>query len=40
MRRQRLALDPDSVWITYRLASDLASAGHRHSADRAAGKAR
>lgn len=27
LQRQRLALEPDSVWITYRLASDLRQAG-------------
>ncbi len=29
VQRRRLALDPDSVWITYRLARDLVSAGER-----------
>ncbi|ELY4673849.1 cellulose biosynthesis protein BcsC [Cronobacter turicensis] len=33
LQRQRLALDPESVWITYRLANDLASAGARRDAD-------
>ncbi|WP_032984885.1 cellulose synthase complex outer membrane protein BcsC, partial [Cronobacter condimenti] len=33
VQRQRLALDPESVWITYRLASDLVSAGQRRDAD-------
>jgi predicted Zn-dependent protease len=33
VQRRRLALDPDSVWITYRLAKDLASAGQRSEAD-------
>ncbi|ELY6245346.1 cellulose biosynthesis protein BcsC [Cronobacter universalis] len=33
LQRQRLALDPESVWITYRLASDLAAAGERREAD-------
>ncbi|NCH60582.1 cellulose synthase complex outer membrane protein BcsC [Cronobacter dublinensis] len=33
LQRQRLALDPESVWITYRLASDLAAAGQRREAD-------
>ncbi len=30
---RRLALDPESVWITYRLAKDLVSAGQRPEAD-------
>jgi predicted Zn-dependent protease len=34
VQRRRLALDPDSVWITYRLAKDLSSAGQRTEADR------
>ncbi|EIY4899961.1 cellulose biosynthesis protein BcsC, partial [Klebsiella quasipneumoniae] len=33
VQRRRLALDPDSVWITYRLARDLVSAGERQQAD-------
>lgn len=33
VQRQRLALNPDSVWITYRLAKDLDSAGKRGEAD-------
>ncbi|SSW80154.1 cellulose synthase operon protein C [Klebsiella pneumoniae] len=33
VQRRRLALDPDSVWITYRLARDLVSAGERQEAD-------
>lgn len=33
LQRRRLALDPDSVWITYRLASDLRSAGQRAQGD-------
>lgn len=33
VQRRRLALDPDSVWITYRLAKDLSSAGQRSAAD-------
>ncbi|EOC1533060.1 cellulose synthase complex outer membrane protein BcsC [Cronobacter turicensis] len=33
LQRQRLALDPESVWITYRLANDLAAAGARRDAD-------
>ena len=33
IQRRRLALDPDSVWITYRLAKDLSSAGQRSEAD-------
>lgn len=33
VQRRRLALDPDSVWITYRLARDLVSAGARRDAD-------
>lgn len=33
VQRRRLALDPDSVWITYRLARDLVSAGSRSEAD-------
>lgn len=33
VQRRRLALDPDSVWITYRLARDLLSAGERQEAD-------
>lgn len=33
MQRRRLALDPESVWITYRLAKDLVSAGQRPEAD-------
>ncbi len=33
VQRRRLALDPDSVWITYRLARDLVSAGERREAD-------
>lgn len=33
VQRRRLALDPDSVWITYRLAKDLSSAGQRGEAD-------
>ncbi|MFJ3457985.1 cellulose synthase complex outer membrane protein BcsC [Scandinavium goeteborgense] len=34
VQRRRLTLDPDSVWITYRLAKDLSSAGQRTEADR------
>ncbi|KFC04494.1 cellulose synthase operon protein C [Trabulsiella guamensis ATCC 49490] len=33
LQRQRLALDPGSVWITYRLSRDLYSAGQRSEAD-------
>lgn len=33
VQRRRLALDPDSVWVTYRLAKDLSSAGKRSEAD-------
>ena len=33
IQRRRLALDPGSVWITYRLARDLDSAGQRSQAD-------
>ncbi len=33
VQRRRLALDPDSVWITYRLAKDLVSAGQQPQAD-------
>lgn len=33
LQRQRLALDPGSVWITYRLASDLRQAGRQGEAD-------
>lgn len=33
VQRQRLALDPGSVWITYRLASDLRNAGQRAQGD-------
>ncbi len=33
VQRRRLALDPDSVWVTYRLAKDLSSAGQRGEAD-------
>ncbi|RCW98494.1 MULTISPECIES: cellulose synthase complex outer membrane protein BcsC [Kosakonia] len=33
LQRKRLALDPGSVWITYRLASDLRKAGQRGEAD-------
>ncbi|WLI78067.1 cellulose synthase complex outer membrane protein BcsC [Kosakonia sp. H02] len=33
VQRKRLALDPGSVWITYRLASDLRQAGQRGEAD-------
>ncbi|QGN40199.1 cellulose synthase complex outer membrane protein BcsC [Klebsiella oxytoca] len=33
VQRRRLALDPDSVWITYRLSRDLVSAGRRSEAD-------
>lgn len=33
VQRRRLALDPDSVWITYRLSRDLVSAGERAEAD-------
>lgn len=33
IQRQRLAMNPDSVWITYRLAKDLDSAGQRRDAD-------
>lgn len=32
-QRQRLKLDPDSVWITYRLGKDLVAAGKRREAD-------
>ncbi|ADO46491.1 cellulose synthase complex outer membrane protein BcsC [[Enterobacter] lignolyticus] len=33
VQRRRLALDPDSVWVTYRLAKDLSAAGQRTEAD-------
>ncbi|TCW14346.1 tetratricopeptide repeat protein [Raoultella sp. BIGb0138] len=33
VQRRRLALDPDSVWITYRLSRDLVSAGEQAQAD-------
>ena len=33
LQRRRLALDPGSVWITYRLASDLRAAGQQIEAD-------
>ncbi|MCF6687296.1 cellulose synthase complex outer membrane protein BcsC [Raoultella terrigena] len=33
VQRRRLALDPDSVWITWRLSRDLVSAGERAEAD-------
>ncbi|WP_434665040.1 cellulose synthase complex outer membrane protein BcsC [Klebsiella sp. B345] len=33
VQRRRLALDPDSVWITYRLSRDLVSAGQQTEAD-------
>nr|BAM44857.1 cellulose synthase subunit C [Enterobacter sp. CJF-002] len=33
LQRQRLALDPGSVWVTYRLASDLRQAGEPREAD-------
>ena len=33
VQRQRLAFNPDSVWITYRLAKDLDGAGPRREAD-------
>ncbi len=33
LQRQRLALDPGSVWITYRLSRDLWQAGQRSQAD-------
>ncbi|PXW39965.1 tetratricopeptide repeat protein [Klebsiella oxytoca] len=33
VQRRRLALDPDSVWITYRLSRDLVSTGSRSEAD-------
>ncbi|WP_342323130.1 cellulose synthase complex outer membrane protein BcsC [Kosakonia sp. BYX6] len=33
LQRKRLALDPGSVWITYRLASDLRQAGQQGEAD-------
>ncbi|WP_227318611.1 cellulose synthase complex outer membrane protein BcsC [Cedecea davisae] len=33
VQRQRLQMDPDSVWITYRLANDLYSAGQHSEAD-------
>lgn len=33
LQRQRLALDPGSVWITYRLSQDLWQAGQRSKAD-------
>lgn len=33
VQRRRLALDPDSVWIAYRLSRDLVSAGSRSEAD-------
>lgn len=33
VQRQHLQLDPGSVWITYRLAQDLAAAGQRSEAD-------
>ena len=33
VQRQRLQLDPGSVWITYRLAQDLSAAGQRSEAD-------
>ncbi|MBD3707734.1 hypothetical protein IE987_00395 [Klebsiella pneumoniae] len=35
VQRRRPALDPDSVWITYRLARDLVSAGERRGGRRA-----
>ena len=33
LQKRRLALDPGSVWVTYRLASDLRSAGQQIEAD-------
>lgn len=33
LHRQRLAMDPESVWITYRLAKDLYAAGRHEEAD-------
>jgi len=33
IQRRRLALNPGDVWVTYRLAKDLASAGQRSEAD-------
>ncbi len=33
LQRQRLALDPGSVWVTYRLSQDLWQAGQRTQAD-------
>ncbi|KNC94460.1 cellulose synthase complex outer membrane protein BcsC [Trabulsiella odontotermitis] len=33
LQRQRLALDPGSVWVTYRLSRDLYSAGQHSEAD-------
>ncbi|WP_455426483.1 cellulose synthase complex outer membrane protein BcsC [Dryocola sp. LX212] len=33
VQRQRLKLDPESVWITYRLSKDLSAAGSRSEAD-------
>lgn len=33
VQRQRLALDPGSVWITYRLAKDLSAAGQSEEAN-------
>lgn len=33
VQRRLLALDPDSVWITYRLSRDLVNAGERAEAD-------
>lgn len=33
VQRQRLKLDPDSVWITYRLSNDLYAAGKHSEAD-------
>ncbi len=33
LQRRRLALDPGSVWVTYRLASDLRASGQQMEAD-------
>jgi len=33
VQRQRLKLDPESVWVTYRLGKDLSAAGKRSEAD-------
>ena len=34
IQRRRLALDPGSIWVSYRLARDLVNAGERDEADR------